>query len=265
MEIEEVEDLRRFNTTGPCIPGEHYMLDAESRLTEIRDLIDNKQYFVIHAARQSGKTTLLNSLEQTINREGKYYALYCSLEAVQSFPKPEDGIPQIFNCIASAIEISDLPWKDKISTMMNEMDQTQTAVSIKKLFLNLCSMLDKPLVVFFDEVDCLSEGTVITFLRQLRDGYSNRIRMNFIHSLALTGMRNIRDYKGKLRKDTETMGSASPFHIISDALTLKNLPQMRYRRCTASTPGIPGRYLSPKQLTRPAGGRTALVSQCHCA
>ena len=198
------------------------MLDAESRLADVRGLIDGNQYFVIYAARQSGKTTLLNSLERAINREGSYAALYCSLEAVQSFPEPERGIPQIFNCIMSAVRISSLPLKKDMDSIAGAIDKNEIAISVKELFFNLCSRLEKPLVVFFDEVDCLSEGTLITFLRQLRDGYVNRERAPFIHSLALVGMRNIRDYKGKIRKDSETMGSASPFNIVRKALTLKN-------------------------------------------
>jgi len=35
-------------------------------------------------------------------------------------------------------------------------------------------------------------------------------------------MRNIRDYKAQIRDEKETLGSASPFNIITDALTLKN-------------------------------------------
>ena len=242
--------MRRFNTTGPCFPDEHYMLDAESRLADIRGLIDNKSYFVIHAARQSGKTTLLNSLEQTINRKGRYYALYCSLEAVQSFPDPEKGIPQIFNCIISAIEISGLPLKESLENIAGKIDKNEIAVSIKRLFHILCSMLDKPLVVFFDEADCLSEGTVITFLRQLRDGYINRGRAQFIHSLALVGMRNIRDYKGKIRKDTETMGSASPFNIVSKALTLKNFTMEEIQTLYSQHRSETGQIFEPVAVDR---------------
>ena len=242
--------MRRFNTTGPCFPDEHYMLDAESRLADIRGLIDNKSYFVIHAARQSGKTTLLNSLEQTINRKGRYYALYCSLEAVQSFPDPEKGIPQIFNCIISAIEISGLPLKESLENIAGKIDKNEIAVSIKRLFHILCSMLDKPLVVFFDEADCLSEGTVITFLRQLRDGYINRGRAQFIHSLALVGMRNIRDYKGKIRKDTDTMGSASPFNIVSKALTLKNFTREEIRVLYSQHADETGQIFEPESVDR---------------
>ena len=216
--------MRRFNTTGPCFPDEHYMLNAEERL-DVRYLIEHRQYFVIYAARQSGKTTLLKSLEQSMSTKGEYYPLYCSLEAVQSFPEPERGIPQAFNCITSAIRISNLPIKDDIAEIASKTDKSDIAVSIKTLFHTICSTLDKPLVVFFDEADCLSEGTLITFLRQLRDGYINRKQAPFIHSLALVGMRNLRDYKGKIRKDTETMGSASPFNIVSDALSLKNFTE----------------------------------------
>jgi len=83
-----------------------------------------------------------------------------------------------------------------------------------------CKVNNKPLVIFFDEADCLSNGTLISFLRQLRDGYASRARVPFVHSIALVGMRNIRDYKAKIRPDSETLGSASPFNIISEALTL---------------------------------------------
>jgi ABC-type ATPase with predicted acetyltransferase domain len=35
-------------------------------------------------------------------------------------------------------------------------------------------------------------------------------------------MRNIRDYKAQIRPDSESLGSASPFNIITESLTLKN-------------------------------------------
>jgi hypothetical protein len=238
------------------------MLNAEERL-DVRDLIDQRQYFVIYAARQSGKTTLLKSLEQSLSAEGEYYPLYCSLEAVQSFPEPEKGIPQAFNCIVSAISISSLPVKGNIAEIAGKIDKHDIAVSIKSLFHSICSTLDKPLVVFFDEADCLSEGTLITFLRQLRDGYINRKQAPFIHSLALVGMRNLRDYKGKIRKDTETMGSASPFNIVSDALTLKNFTECKivelYDQHTKAT----GQAFEPEAIDKVfwwTGGQPWLVN-----
>jgi len=69
-----------FNTTGPCRAEDHYMLDPLTRLGDIRRLIDDKQYFVVHAPRQTGKTTTLDALAKQLTREGKYTALKFSCE-----------------------------------------------------------------------------------------------------------------------------------------------------------------------------------------
>ena len=51
---------RKFNVNGVCYPDEHYMVNIDSKLAEIKELVDEKQYFVINRARQYGKTTTLN-------------------------------------------------------------------------------------------------------------------------------------------------------------------------------------------------------------
>jgi hypothetical protein len=50
--------------------------------------IDSKQYFLIHAARQSGKTTCIQDLAHQLNAAGHYHALYCSLENAKEFTAP---------------------------------------------------------------------------------------------------------------------------------------------------------------------------------
>ena len=67
--------MRYFNIAGPCNKVEHYMIEAASRLQGVEQLIDMKQFFVIHAARQSGKTTYLKDLAQRLNKAGNYYTL----------------------------------------------------------------------------------------------------------------------------------------------------------------------------------------------
>ena len=37
---------RRFNVNGVCYPDEHYMVNIDSKLAEIKELVDEKQYFV---------------------------------------------------------------------------------------------------------------------------------------------------------------------------------------------------------------------------
>jgi len=107
-----------FNIAGPCIPGEHYMLPALQRNPEIKSLIDKKQYFVIHAARQTGKTTLLKSLVNHLNREGNYYALYCSLESVQGITDPKEGMLQIISNLKKALYFEKVEAKENFAKVL---------------------------------------------------------------------------------------------------------------------------------------------------
>ncbi len=217
---------RYFNIAGPCLPGEHYMIPSAQRCKGLMELIDQKQYFVIYAARQTGKTTLLLDLVNQLNREGRYHALYCSLESLQKVDDPKEGIPAIVREIGNEIEIH--AGLDKSAFLKNADYNDYTAVLRMSLF-RFCTDLKKPLVIFFDESDCLSNGTLIAFLRQLRYGYVNRSRAPFVHSVGLIGMRNIRDYKGKIREEQETLGSARPSNIVTKALTLKNFTKEEVR------------------------------------
>lgn len=210
---------RYFNVAGPCYKGEHYMVEASERIKGLERLIAMKQYFVIHAARQSGKTTFLKDLTKRLNETGKYYTVYCSLECVQGFTVVEKGIPQIISCIAKSLESANIP---NFENFAKEPDYLHISTVLNSELIRYCKTLDKPLIIFFDEADCLSESTLISFMRQLRDGYINRDITPFVHSVALVGMRNIRDYKAKIRPDCETLGSASPFNIVKEAYTLKN-------------------------------------------
>ncbi len=205
-----------FNIAGPCHPNEHYMLDSLRNMgKELESLIERKYYFVIHAARQSGKTTLLKGLARQINAQQKYYALYCSLEAIQGLIEPEKGIPEIVHVIESCIRKQGLPDGFAKNANYNNISSV-----LNDSLSDYCRTLDKPLVVLFDEADCLSNGTLITFLRQLRSGYIDRPDVPFVHSLALVGMRNIRDYKAQIRDDSVTLGSASPFNIVKESLSI---------------------------------------------
>jgi AAA+ ATPase superfamily predicted ATPase len=211
--------MRYFNIAGPCNKIKHYMIEASTRLKGVEQLIDIEQYFVIHAARQSGKTTYLKDLTGRLNVGGKYYALYCSLESLQEITDPEKAIPEIVKKLKQALALSHIPQKNDFAKDADYDNFTNVLNMSLTLF---CMQLDKPLVIFFDEADCLRESALITFLRQLRDGYNNRFDIPFVHSIALVGMRNIRDFKAKVRPDSQTLGSASPFNIVTESLTLKN-------------------------------------------
>jgi len=228
--------IRYFNVAGPCKKEKHYMIDASSRLHGVEQLIDMEQYFVIHAARQSGKTTYLQDLTRRLQESEKYYVLYCSLEKMQMLEDYREGIPAIVKKIKNVLRFSDIPHKETFAENAEYDDFTSVLNTELVLF---CMKLDKPLVILFDEVDCLAEGTLISFMRQLRNGYNDRCFIPFVHSVALVGMRNIRDYKAKVRPESESLGSASPFNIVTKTMTLKNFTKeeitMLYRQHTEAT------------------------------
>ena len=206
---------RTFNTTGPCVPGEHYMLPPEARCPDMVSLIEGRYFFVLHAARQTGKTTLLKSVARHLNASGHCHALYCSLESVQGITDLEKGIAAV---------VVTLTWATKhhpaLKGIVAAVTGTDSTTALKDYLSRLAEASDQPLVVLFDEADCLGNGTLISFLRQLRDGYVTRSEISFVSSLALVGMRNIRDYKVRVREDEKTLGSASPFNISVASLTL---------------------------------------------
>src|SRR5579871_1286611 len=77
-----VSDVRYFNTTGPCDPALHYMLPASARLPRARQLMEEGRYFVVHAPRQTGKTTTVTALAREVTAAGRHAALRISIEAV---------------------------------------------------------------------------------------------------------------------------------------------------------------------------------------
>ena len=58
--------MKKFNTTGLCIPGKHYMVDITERLVKIRAMVDEGDYFCINRARQYGKTTTITALTELL-------------------------------------------------------------------------------------------------------------------------------------------------------------------------------------------------------
>ncbi len=210
---------KTFNIAGPCHPNKHYMLPSQERCQGLMQLIDQEQYFVIHAARQSGKTTLLLELTKQLNETGDYYALYCSLETVQGIDDPKEGLPAIVKTLQFQVEINEQLGHYAFA---QEADYSSYTILLLKTLSQFCRQLDKPLVIFFDETDCLANGTLIAFLRQLRNGYVNRNQMPFVHSIALVGMRHIRDYKSDIRNGKKTLGSYSPFNIVAESLSLRH-------------------------------------------
>ena len=220
--------MRKFNTTGPCFPDEHYMLPALDRLPGIRELVAGGNYFVIHAPRQTGKTTALQALVQEINDKGDMFAIYCTLETLQNATDVDDTMVKIVKllrrgalAVPSLVDLLGDP--NTALTISQEPGWTVTAVA--DTLTTICRKADKPVVVFFDEADCLVGNVLISFLRQLRDGYVNRKMIPTPKSVALVGMLDVRDYKAQIRPDGESLGQISPFNIIRKDMLIPNFTE----------------------------------------
>lgn len=88
---------RFFNTAGPQKPEICYTIDPQSRieLDEVMTLIHQQRYFVLHAPRQTGKTSCMLALRDYLNKEGDYIALR---------PQPGEAVGRAY--LAQAIRIS---------------------------------------------------------------------------------------------------------------------------------------------------------------
>ena len=81
-------EMRKFKTSGPVVPAEHYCIPPLERidLKYMLGLIRDKEYFILHAPRQTGKTSTLKALQDLLNsgRVGNYRCVYVNLECGQA-------------------------------------------------------------------------------------------------------------------------------------------------------------------------------------
>ncbi len=61
------------------------MLSPTTRLPNLEHLIEQRSYFVIHAPRQTGKTTAMLALAQQLTNSGRYAAVMVSAEVGAPF------------------------------------------------------------------------------------------------------------------------------------------------------------------------------------
>lgn len=213
--------MKFFNTAGPVNKESHYKIDPLSRwdMDEILTLIDQEKYFILHAPRQTGKTSCLLALRDYLNKEGKYHCVYANFEVGQMARN------NILEGISSIL--SELHWR-AISTLkieipftVNEIVETNSANKALSSYISaLALLLDKPLILFIDEIDALIGDTLVSVLRQLRAGYDAR-PAEFPQSVILCGVRDIKDYRiHKGNDDIITGGSC--FNIKAKSLTLGN-------------------------------------------
>jgi hypothetical protein len=185
---------RKFNVTGLCVSGKHYMADTSDKLAQIMKFVEQGDYFTINRGRQYGKTTTLNLLEKQMPKE--YIVIKTSFEGVSDsmFETETNFCQGLINQCAKYFLIKELPeakyWEDETITSFDLLDGFLTKV---------CR--NKKIVLMIDEVDKSSNNLIfLKFLGVLRDKYLRRNAgddYTFL-SVILAGVYDIKNLKLKM-------------------------------------------------------------------
>ena len=220
---------RFFNTAGPNRPEEQYTIDPLSRfdLDDVLMLIRQKKYFVLHAPRQTGKTSCMLALRDLLNRQGDYLAVYANVEGGQASRNDVQSV--VKSTVDTIAEQARSVISSEIVQQVRDSVQDIGKDAMLATFLKrLCEAIPKPLVLFIDEIDALVGDSLVSILRQVRSGYIDRPGA-FPNSIVLCGVRDVRDYRIVLsNQDIITGGSA--FNIKAESLRLGNFTPEEVRQ-----------------------------------
>jgi hypothetical protein len=209
---------RYFNTTGPCNPVEHYYLPTAARMPDLAPFIQRKQYFVVHAPRQTGKTTGMRTFAETLRGQG-VAACWATLETSQGMEDLERAEPLWLQ----ALHVGS---RRALPPAWQAPDPAPFVAGSAGGRLNAyvgawAAALPVPLVLLLDEADVVTGPALVSLLRQLRDGFMDRGIGKFPTSVALIGMRDLRDYLVQ-SKDGRFVNPGSPFNVKAASITLRN-------------------------------------------
>ena len=242
--------MRYFNTEGPVAPEEHYCVPPleRVRLESVLTLIRRRKYFVLHAPRQTGKTTTLRALRDRLN-EGAAGDLRCVYASLESGQTARENLGEAMEAVvgklafeASAIGDEFLPaeWR---SILANAGPHRALEESLARW----SRASSAPLVLLLDEVDALLGDSLLSVLRQLRSGYGDRPE-GFPQSVVLCGLRDVRDYRLQFDPGKPRSDSGSPFNIKAKSLRLGDFDEAQVRALYAQHTEETGQEFEPAAL-----------------
>ena len=239
--------LRFFNTEGPMVAQDHYCIAPLDRvdLDEILTLVRLKKYFLLHAPRQSGKTSTLQALADHLNASGAYRCLYVNFQGAQT---AERDLAEAMQIVLSSIVAAARRTfgTDSLQELWDRISQRQPPASALLEFLELwCASESQPLVLLIDEIDALHDRPLLAVTDQLRRGHPLRPR-RFPQCVVLCGQHNIRDYRLRTLRSDSRHARASPFHIVAKSLRLGDLSPLEVRALLAQHTAETGQEFEPE-------------------
>ncbi len=258
--------MRRFNTAGPVREGEHYMVPPLERLDleAVLAMIRAQAYFVLHAPRQTGKTSALLALRALLNSGsvGEYRCAYVNVEIAQT--AREDvalAIRSIVNRIGREAQIT-LGDAETLA-LARDIDTRSDPNGALVEFLSRWAAADpRPLILFIDEIDAMVGDSLVSVLRQLRTGYTSRPR-HFPQSVVLCGIRDVRDYRIQAGPGKEVIVGGSAFNVRAESLRLGDFTRDEVASLLAQHTTETGQEFAPEAVEAvwdQTGGQPWLVN-----
>ena len=220
--------MRDFNTAGPVRADKHYCIPPLARLhlPEVLALIRKERYFVLHAPRQTGKTSALLALRDLLNggSEGEYRCVYVNVEPAQTAREDVGrAMRNILNNLSRQAHMT--LGDDSAATIARSLDTEGYPDGVLGEFLALWSEADsRPLVLLIDEIDALVGDSLVSVLRQLRAFYHERPE-RFPQSVVLCGVRDVRDYRIHASSEKEVIAGGSAFNVKAKSLRMGDLTE----------------------------------------
>ena len=243
--------MRFFNTEGPVRPEDHYHVPPLDRvnLDELLGLVRDKRYFVLHAPRQTGKTSALLALRDLLNSgaAGDYRCVYADVEAGQAL---RENVAEGMRAVLSevALEASVTLGDDTLEGIWpGVLERAGPGQALRQALLRWCMADPRPLVLLIDEIDALVGDTLLSVLRQLRAGYPGRPG-RFPHSVVLCGLRDVRDYRIHSTAQNALVLGGSAFNIKSESLRLGDFTREEMRALLAQHTAETGQVFTAEAL-----------------
>ena len=264
--------MRTFNTTGPIDPQDHYHIPPLERidLDEMLGLVRDKKYFVLHAPRQTGKTSALLALRDLLNEgtAGDYRCVYANVEDGQAMRENvAEGMRTVLAELAlqASVTLGDDTLED---LWPGVLERAGPGKALRHALLRWSMADPRPLVLLIDEIDALVGDTLLAVLRQLRTGYVDRPD-RFPHSIVLCGVRDVRDYRIHSSTEDRLVLGGSAFNIKSESLRLGDFSEQETRALLAQHTAATGQPFTEEALalilTRTAGQPWLVNALCYDA
>ena len=213
--------MRFFNTAGPIDAEMHYHIPPLARLDvdDLLMLIQQRKYFVLHAPRQTGKTSALLALRDELNASGEFRCAYVNVEIGQA---AREDVGAAMRAILSALGRAARHTLDDLFVSQiwpGILDGAGPNDALGETLARWAESDARPLVLMIDEIDALVGDTLLSVLRQLRAGYPERPR-RFPQSVILCGVRDVRDYRIQSSAENAIIAGGSAFNIRAESLRL---------------------------------------------